>query len=207
MHKAFLKSCLNSASVFAVALVFDASALIKVVVNGDGVQTPERIAVMRDGFGGLAVQSGNPVQFNFGDITLNAQPTMNGTSLSFTSFTGVDYKCLVSHGIIHLSPEWGHTNYLNQTFSFSSEAGIIDDQGANIQTTYDNMMFSTLIGNEAAAPAMPEITEEENGKLGTKEKVIRETFRVGKQVEGFVQNSGKKVESAGREVRRFFKKW
>lgn len=78
--------------------------------------------------------------------------------------------------------------------------------GANIQTTYDNMMFSTLIGNEAAAPAMPEIEEEENGKLGTKEKVIREALRVGGQVKEFAGKSGKKVESAGQEVRRFFKK-
>lgn len=206
MYKTFLKSCLNSACVFAVALVFDASALIKVVVNGDGVQTPQRIAVIRDGFGGRAVQPDNPAQFSFGDITLDVQPTMNGTSLSFTSLTGVDYKCLVSQGVIHLSPELGHTNYLNQTFSFSSEAGITDDMGANIQTTYDNMMFSTLIGNEAAAPAMPEIEEEENGKLGTKEKVIREALRVGGQVKEFAGKSGKKVESAGREVRRFFKK-
>lgn len=96
MYKTFLKSCLNSACVFAVALVFDASALIKVVVNGDGVQTPERISVIRDGFGGRAVQPNNPAQFNFGDITLDVLPTMNGTSLSFTSLTGVDYKCRVS---------------------------------------------------------------------------------------------------------------
>lgn len=202
---------------FAVALVFDASALIKVVINGDGIQRPEKIAVIREGYGAHRVQLGYPIQLNFGDITLNAQPTINGTSLSFTNNAGVDYKCLVSHGVVHLSPEFGHTSYFNQPFSFSSEEGIVDDQGIYISITYDNMMFTTLIGNEA--PAMLGVSEEDNdGKLGTKEKVIRETVRIADQVKEVAQDSGKKIETvakdsgqqverAGREVRRFFRKW